>query len=291
MSEGHESAPGEPRAVEGRTAGAGRHGARREGGRRAPGAGGDGAGHNGSRRGSARIRGRGSVAAPNEAEASAGPDSEGEPVDVEPVVEERPKSTTPHASHLPPPPPSIRVKAGVSARARLEVTGTPKLAQDLMTKKLFTIGPGDVIAHVEEHMQAFRFRHLPVVDDRKLVGLISHEDLLRASPSLFSAKAKQQDELIHQLPAKHIMQKELHTVRPTATLEEVAVLMWEAKLGCVLVTEEDKTLSASSPKETSSDSRTISREPFPRRAAGFAGLTRGGRARPCAGALPDLAVS
>jgi CBS domain-containing protein len=170
------------------------------------------------------------------------PESEIE--DVEPVVE-RPKSTSPHAPghHLPPPPPSIRVKGAAGGKPRLiDVAGNPKLAQDLMTRKLFTIGKDDVIAHLEEHMEAFRFRHLPVVEDRKLVGLISHADLLRVSASLFSAKAKLQDELIHQLPAKHVMQRELVTVRPTDTLEHVAKVMWEGKLGCVLVTEADGTL-------------------------------------------------
>jgi CBS domain-containing membrane protein len=180
-------------------------------------------------------------AAPIEPPPSEDPDRE--TMEVEAVVVDQAKSGAPHAAHHhPPPPPSIRVKGATGSRARLEVTGNPKLAQDLMTRKLFTIGQDDIIAHMEEHMQAFRFRHLPVVDDRKLIGLISHTDLLRASASLFSAKAKAQDELIHQLPAKHIMQREVVTVRPTDTLEEVAVVMWEGKLGCVLVTEEDKTL-------------------------------------------------
>lgn len=162
--------------------------------------------------------------------------------EVEPIVD-GPKGTAPHPAHLPPPPPSIRVKGAAGSKARrIEVLGNPKLAQDLMTRKLFTIGKEDVIAHLEEHMEAFRFRHLPVVEDRKLIGLISHEDLLRVSASLFSAKAKLQDELIHQLPAKHVMQRELVTVRPTDTLEHVAEIMWEAKAGCVLVTETDGTL-------------------------------------------------
>lgn len=171
-------------------------------------------------------------------------DAAGDELEVEPIADgpERKATGSQAPHHLPPPPPSVRVKGATGSRARLEVSGKPRLAQDLMTRKLFTIGKDDVIARLEEHMAEFRFRHLPVVEDRKAIGLISHEDLLRVSASLFSAKAKLQDEMIHQLPAKHVMQRELVTVRPTDTLEHVAEVMWERKAGCVLVTEEDTTL-------------------------------------------------
>jgi CBS domain-containing protein len=122
------------------------------------------------------------------------------------------------------------------------VTGNPKLAQDLMTRKIFTIGEDDVLSHLEEQMRELRFRHLPVVEDRKLVGLIALADLLHASSSFLSNKAKERDELIHRLPAKAIMQRDLVTVRPTHALAEVAVIMWESKIGCVPVTENDRTL-------------------------------------------------
>jgi acetoin utilization protein AcuB len=38
------------------------------------------------------------------------------------------------------------------------------------------------------------------------------------------------------------MQHDLVTVRPTHPLAEVAVIMWEAKIGCIPVTQNDKTL-------------------------------------------------
>ena len=116
------------------------------------------------------------------------------------------------------------------------------MAKELMTKKIFTIEPDDVIARLQEQMKAFRFRHLPVVRERKLVGLITHSDLLHASSSFLSPVARERDDLIHKLPASRIMQTEVIAVRPNDTLKEVAHLMWEARIGCVLVTEEDDTL-------------------------------------------------
>jgi CBS domain-containing membrane protein len=161
-------------------------------------------------------------------------------IEVEPEAFEAKKpARTPHAEKLPPPPPSTRLKGGVS---ELKVGKNPRLARDLMTKNIFTIGPDDILEHLEEHMQAFRFRHLPVVQGHKLVGLITHSDLLHASSSFLSDAATERNELIHKQPAKLIMQRELVTVRPTDTLLDVAFLMWEGRVGCVLVTEEDNTL-------------------------------------------------
>jgi acetoin utilization protein AcuB len=161
-------------------------------------------------------------------------------VEIEPEVIEGAKPAEQHASaKLPPPPPSIRRRGSASD---LRVPKNPSLARDLMTKNILTIGPDDVIAHLEEHMEGLRFRHLPVVEGYKVVGLITRSDLLHASSTFLSDSAKARNELIHRQPAKLIMQRDLITVRPTDTLLDVAFLMWETRVGCVLVTEEDDEL-------------------------------------------------
>jgi len=166
-------------------------------------------------------------------------DDEGrESIEVE-AVDSRPKSAAPAGTHRPPPPPSIRASGG---RWHFDVQGTPKLAQDLMTRKIFTIGPNDKLLHLEEHMDKFRFGHLPVVENDKLVGLITHADLLHASASFLTQKAKEIDEIVHNFPASRIMKKELVTARPTDSLVDVAKLMWESKVGCVLVTDDAERL-------------------------------------------------
>lgn len=142
----------------------------------------------------------------------------------------------------PPPPPSVRSRRGFTDWRKLELGTDPSLAKDLMTRNLLTIGPDDLLEHLEEHMLEFKFRHLPVVEDDKLLGLISYADLLRASSTFLSDKSKERNALIHQLPAKAIMQRDLTTVRPTATLAEVATLMWSTRVGCIPVTEQNGTL-------------------------------------------------
>jgi CBS domain-containing protein len=111
-----------------------------------------------------------------------------------------------------------------------------------MTRHILTIGPDDPIMMLEEHMESFRFRHLPVVEGNVLVGLISHSDLLHASSSKLSMSAPEENAILHQLPAWRIMRQGLVTVRPTDPLERVAAILWETRVGCIPVTEGDGTL-------------------------------------------------
>ena len=60
----------------------------------------------------------------------------------------------------------------------------PSLVRDIMTREVVTLYEEDNLLGVEEGMRHFRFRHLPVVDDGKLVGLITERDLLRVAASI-----------------------------------------------------------------------------------------------------------
>jgi CBS domain-containing protein len=57
---------------------------------------------------------------------------------------------------------------------------------DLMTEKLKTCGLDDTALAVLERMSSGRFRHMPVVDAGKLVGLVSIGDVVSARLSQLS---------------------------------------------------------------------------------------------------------
>ncbi len=147
-------------------------------------------------------------------------------------------------SHHPPPPPRLRARAArhEGRPLTLAAEGGPRLARDLMTRELLTIGPDDMLESVEEHMKAFQFRHLPVVEGDVLVGLITHSDLLHAFSSKLSKSAPEENVIIRGLPASRVMRRDLVTVRPTEPLVNVAALLWHSRAGCLPVTEEDGTL-------------------------------------------------
>lgn len=54
------------------------------------------------------------------------------------------------------------------------------LVSDAMTRKLVTCVPSDDVNSVLEKMTAGRFRHMPVLDEGKMVGLISIGDVVKA---------------------------------------------------------------------------------------------------------------
>ena len=120
--------------------------------------------------------------------------------------------------------------------------GLPRTVADVMTRKVVTVAPKDTIAQLEDGMQRFRLRHMPVVDDGKLVGLVTMRDVLHALSTNLSAQEEQRNLIIRAQPVSRIMQRDLVTVGPDEPLLGAAHTMWDRKLGCLLVTEGTDTL-------------------------------------------------
>jgi acetoin utilization protein AcuB len=122
-------------------------------------------------------------------------------------------------------------------------TSDLKTVADVMTRRLVTLKPDDVLGSIEQAMETLRVRHLPVVDGAgKLLGLVSHADIWHAASSVLSERESDRNAIINQVPVSRIMQTELLTVEPGDPLIDVAKLMWDCKVGCVPVVEADGTL-------------------------------------------------
>lgn len=119
----------------------------------------------------------------------------------------------------------------------------PQKVAQVMTRQVITLGVDDTLEDVEEGMERFRFRHLPVVDDRgKLLGIITQRDLLAFSSTPLSSDKIHRDMLIHKLPAKRIMRSEVTTVKASDSLLRAGRLMLEKKIGCVCVVDDERKL-------------------------------------------------
>ena len=67
----------------------------------------------------------------------------------------------------------------VRAMAKFGSEALRKLASDCMTTKVITCRPEDTIHDVMQKMTSGRFRHLPVVDQGRLVGIVSIGDVVK----------------------------------------------------------------------------------------------------------------
>jgi CBS domain-containing membrane protein len=85
-----------------------------------------------------------------------------------------------------------------------------------------------------------RIRHLPVTRGGRLVGLITHRDLLAASFSIFAeVKADEQRRVFATVPVAEAMHRDVVTVSPALGVSQAARILLENKYGCLPVVDEE----------------------------------------------------
>src|SRR5450756_1130822 len=86
-----------------------------------------------------------------------------------------------------------------------------------------------------------KIRQLPVVDDGRLVGLVTERDLLTVSPSPATALSIHEiNYLLSKMTVREVMIKNPTLLSQDTTIEEAAVIMREHKFGSLLVVEDKK---------------------------------------------------
>jgi acetoin utilization protein AcuB len=105
-----------------------------------------------------------------------------------------------------------------------------------MTRDVITVPPHEKIIDAFELMQGRGIRHLPVVEDGELKGLVTDRDIrLALIPSPLSTPEDRMYHLGALERVDEIMATDLITVEPTSTIEEAAKLMAQYKIGAVPV--------------------------------------------------------
>ncbi|MCE7890570.1 MAG: CBS domain-containing protein [Sorangiineae bacterium PRO1] len=119
----------------------------------------------------------------------------------------------------------------------------PRVVRDIMTAKVVYMLEEENLERSGKGMERCKFRHLPVVDAGKLVGIVSQRDYLRASVSdLDPDFALKNDNLKRNIFVAEIMTRDVVSVRPDTPLLEAAKLLREHRFGCLPVTEADGSL-------------------------------------------------
>ncbi len=115
--------------------------------------------------------------------------------------------------------------------------------QELMSTDLVTLTEDETLAHAQRCMERGRIRHLPVVRDGKLVGLVTHRDLLAASFSIFAeVDPTEQRRIFSAIPVKELMHRTVTTIAPDMLVSEAARILLDCKFGCLPVVDGQGTL-------------------------------------------------
>jgi len=114
---------------------------------------------------------------------------------------------------------------------------------DLMTTDVVTLTEDETLALAQRCMARGRIRHLPVVREGKLVGLITHRDLLAASFSIFAeVEASEQRRIFDSVRVVELMHRDVVMVSPGLAVSKAARILLENKYGCLPVVDEEQQL-------------------------------------------------
>ena len=108
--------------------------------------------------------------------------------------------------------------------------------ETVMQREFASVRSDERLDFVDDVMALGRVRHMPVVDDGKLVGVVTQRDLLAASLSrALDFDARSRRTFLRSVDVSEVMSKRPITIEPRATLREAAQVMLQHKIGCLPV--------------------------------------------------------
>ncbi|MGB5229538.1 MAG: CBS domain-containing protein [Eudoraea sp.] len=110
---------------------------------------------------------------------------------------------------------------------------------NIMTTNLITLDVKESLDKAEHLFKKYKIRHIPVIENEKIIGMISLNDILRIS---FADGAYREEENIsssiyEMFTIRQLMIGNLETVSPDSTIKEVAELLIKREFHSLPVVE------------------------------------------------------
>jgi len=112
--------------------------------------------------------------------------------------------------------------------------------RDIMTSPAIVVGPDTTLPAANALMKERNIRHLPVVENGRLVGIVSRGDLREASISAsINADQYELHFMLNRLSVGKLMTRKVFTVTPDALVVHAAELMTDHKIAGLPVVDRD----------------------------------------------------
>jgi len=117
-----------------------------------------------------------------------------------------------------------------------------KPISEIMTKKVITLSTKDNLETAEYLFKKNKIRHIPVVKNNKIIGMLSYTDLLRIS---FADAVYDDEETIdtvvyNMFTIEQVMVKNITSVNSKATVKEVAEILTSKEFHALPVVDNNK---------------------------------------------------
>lgn len=116
-----------------------------------------------------------------------------------------------------------------------------KSVAEIMTRDPVTVDPDNSIAVAIRMMRKGELRRLPVVEDGRLIGVVTSGDLRRITGLSSILRDQSQDNFLwYHIPVANVMTRDPVTLTPETPIAEAARLLVEYKIGGLPVLQDDR---------------------------------------------------
>jgi acetoin utilization protein AcuB len=113
--------------------------------------------------------------------------------------------------------------------------------RDYMTPEPQSLGVGQTLLDAVLMIRLAYLRHIPILEDGRLVGVLSDRDVHRLAPSLLIPHSSEEyNRVFADTPLEKVMTRNPITISPDAPLVEAVNLLFKERLGCLPVLDEGK---------------------------------------------------
>jgi len=113
-----------------------------------------------------------------------------------------------------------------------------ELVAHIMTDELVTVNLKNSLRDVKKIFSERKLRHLPVVEEDRLVGMVSRTDMMRLSfGNLFDNQEHADEAMLDMLNIEQVMAHHPVTVSPEMTIREAAQILTEKEFHALPVVD------------------------------------------------------